>query len=92
MSSLANPCQADAQDGIVEMALKLLINGIEYLPARAYIRHKINEPFSVTLSGNARLMLNKGDVVHVELSFDNQSIQYLIGNAQISVEKLRIWT
>jgi hypothetical protein len=91
MSTLADPCAANER-GEVEIALKLLINGIEYLPARSYFIHKINQKFSITLNGTAKLLLRRGDVIHVEISFDNQRIQYLVGNGQISVEKLRLWT
>lgn len=84
------PSSGDDSD-MVECIAKLLINGVEYVPARAYFRHRINEPFSVTLSGFAKLMLNKDDKVSLEVSFDNQKTIYVVGNAFLSIMKLRQW-
>lgn len=92
MPTLAELCEGSTDDtDMVECVAKLFINADEYLPARTYFRHKINEPFSVTLNGTAKIMLNKDDVVYVEVSFDNQKVIYTIGNAMLSIVKLRQW-
>lgn len=90
MSTLAVPCDIGVT-GEVTITTKLLVNGVEYLPARSFYRHRKNQPVSISLSGTGKLFLRRGDIISVQVSFSSSTLTYTIGVSQLSIQKLRLW-